>query len=36
MRINAEVPAGDTRFKPGDAVRLIWPSSAMVTMEEGA
>ena len=36
MRINAEVPAGDTRFKPGDAVRLIWPKSAMVTMEEGA
>ena len=36
MRVNAEVPAGDTRFKPGDSVRLIWPKSAMVTMEEGA
>ena len=36
MRINAEVPAGDTLFKPGDSVRLIWPKSAMVTMEEGA
>jgi putative spermidine/putrescine transport system ATP-binding protein len=23
-------------FKPGDKVRLIWPKSAMVTMEEGA
>jgi putative spermidine/putrescine transport system ATP-binding protein len=36
MRINAEVPAGNTRFKPGDSVRLIWPKSAMSTMEEGA
>jgi putative spermidine/putrescine transport system ATP-binding protein len=36
MRINAEMPAGDSRFKPGDSVRLIWPKSAMVTMEEGA
>jgi len=35
-RMNAEVPAGDERFKPGDTVRLIWPKSAMVTMEESA
>jgi putative spermidine/putrescine transport system ATP-binding protein len=36
VRISAEVPATETTFKPGDAVRLIWPKSAMVTMEEGA
>ena len=34
-RISAEVPAG-AEFKEGDKVRLIWPKSAMVTMEEGA
>jgi putative spermidine/putrescine transport system ATP-binding protein len=32
-RIAAEVPAG-AEFKEGDKVRLIWPRSAMVTMEE--
>ena len=26
----------ETSFKQGDNVRLIWPRSAMVTMEEGA
>ena len=37
LRITAEVPA--TRLqasREGDNVRLIWPKSAMVTMEEGA
>ena len=36
VRITAEVPATETSFKPGDKVRLIWPKSAMVTMEDGA
>jgi len=36
LRITAEVPATETSFKPGDKVRLIWPKSAMVTMEDGA
>ena len=35
-RICAETPAGGMSFKQGDKVRLIWPRSAMVTMEEGA
>ncbi len=35
-RIAAEVPGDTTRFKQGDSVRLIWPKSAMVTMEDGA
>ncbi|HEX2447491.1 MAG TPA: ABC transporter ATP-binding protein [Methyloceanibacter sp.] len=35
-RIAAEVPAGDGNFKEEDSVRLIWPKSAMVTMEDGA
>ena len=35
-RISAEMPAGGMSFKQGDKVRLIWPRSAMVTMEEGA
>jgi putative spermidine/putrescine transport system ATP-binding protein len=34
-RIAAEVPAG-AEFKEGYKVRLIWPKSAMVTMEDGA
>jgi putative spermidine/putrescine transport system ATP-binding protein len=34
-RIAAEVPAG-AEFKEGDKVRLIWPKSAMVTMEDSA
>jgi putative spermidine/putrescine transport system ATP-binding protein len=34
-RISAEVPT-EAEFKEGDKVRLIWPKSAMVTMEEGA
>jgi putative spermidine/putrescine transport system ATP-binding protein len=34
-RITAEVPATGTNFQPGDGVRLIWPKSAMVTMEDG-
>ena len=36
MRITAEVAADAAGFKQGDPVRLIWPKSAMVTMEEGA
>jgi putative spermidine/putrescine transport system ATP-binding protein len=35
-RITTEVPAEATRFNQGDNVRLIWPKSAMVTMEDGA
>lgn len=35
-RVSAELPAGGTEFKQGDSVRLIWPKSAMVTMEDGA
>jgi putative spermidine/putrescine transport system ATP-binding protein len=35
-RISAETPAGGTSFRQGDRVRLIWPRSAMVTMEDGA
>jgi len=36
IRITAEVPAGAAPFKQDDSVRLIWPKSAMVTMEDGA
>ena len=36
LRITAEVPAGAACFQEGDSVRLIWPKSAMVTMEDGA
>jgi len=36
MRINAEVSAGAAPFQQDDSVRLIWPKSAMVTMEDGA
>ena len=36
IRISAEVPAGANSLNPGDPVRLIWPKSAMVTMEDGA
>jgi len=32
----AETAAGETNFKQGDDVRLIWPRSAMVAMEGGA
>lgn len=35
-RITAEVPADAACFEQGDSVRLIWPKSAMVTMEDGA
>ena len=35
-RLSAEMPAGGPSLKEGDNVRLIWPKSAMVTMEEGA
>ncbi len=35
-RIVAEVPGDATRFGQGDTVRLIWPKSAMVIMEDGA
>ncbi len=33
-RITAEVPAGGPDFAQGDKVRLIWPRTAMVTMED--
>ncbi len=36
VRMIAEVPAGALRFKKGDRVRLMWPRSAMVTMEGDA
>jgi putative spermidine/putrescine transport system ATP-binding protein len=37
VRMHAEVSAdGAGNFKEGDSVRLIWPKSAMVTMEDGA
>jgi putative spermidine/putrescine transport system ATP-binding protein len=36
VRITAEVSAIAACFNEGDSVRLIWPKSAMVTMEEGA
>ena len=36
LRITAETPADSARFKEGDKVRLIWPKSAMVTMEDSA
>ncbi|MGH6736345.1 MAG: ABC transporter ATP-binding protein [Methyloceanibacter sp.] len=35
-RLTAEMPAGAADFPEGDNVRLIWPKSAMVTMEDGA
>jgi putative spermidine/putrescine transport system ATP-binding protein len=35
-RISAEIPAGGKAFEQDDRVRLIWPKSAMVTMEDGA
>jgi len=35
IRIHAEVPAdGAASFKEGDSVRLIWPKSAMIVMED--
>jgi putative spermidine/putrescine transport system ATP-binding protein len=36
LRLTAEVPAGAVQFKQGDAVRLVWPKSAMMTMDGGA
>ena len=36
IRIIAEMPAGAVPFNEGDSVRLTWPKSAMVTMEDGA
>jgi len=36
LRITAEVRGDATRFNEGDSVRLIWPQTAMVTMEDGA
>jgi putative spermidine/putrescine transport system ATP-binding protein len=36
VRVSAETPAGEASFEVGDKVRLIWPKSAMVAMEEGA
>ena len=36
LRITAEVSAGAAPFQQDDSVRLIWPKSAMVTMEDGA
>ena len=34
QRLIAEAPSGTAAFKQGDAVRLVWPRTAMVTMEE--
>jgi putative spermidine/putrescine transport system ATP-binding protein len=34
-RITAEMPADGADFKEGESVRLIWPKSTMVTMEDG-
>ncbi len=34
LRIGAEVPAGTARYREGDAIRLIWPKSAMMVMED--
>ena len=36
IRIIAEMPASASSLKEGDRVRLIWPTSAMVTMENDA
>jgi putative spermidine/putrescine transport system ATP-binding protein len=36
MRITAELRGDAERFNEGDSVRLIWPLSAMVTMEDDA
>jgi putative spermidine/putrescine transport system ATP-binding protein len=36
MMLTAEVPADGTSFEQGDSVRLIWPTWAMVTMEDDA
>jgi putative spermidine/putrescine transport system ATP-binding protein len=35
LQIGADVAAGSARFRQGDAVRLIWPRSAMMAMEDG-
>jgi putative spermidine/putrescine transport system ATP-binding protein len=34
--LTAQVPADGTSFEQGDSVRLMWPISAMVTMEDKA
>jgi len=34
--LTAQVPAEGASFEQGDSVRLIWPQSAMVTMENEA
>ena len=36
LRITAEMPADGAEFKEGENVRLIWPKTAMVGMEDGA
>ena len=36
LRITAEMPAEGACFKEGERVRLIWPSAAMVALEDGA
>jgi ABC-type Fe3+/spermidine/putrescine transport system ATPase subunit len=36
VRLTAEMPAGAASFNEGERVRLTWPRSAMVTMEDGA
>jgi putative spermidine/putrescine transport system ATP-binding protein len=35
LRITAEMPADGAAFNEGESVRLIWPRSAMITMEDG-
>jgi putative spermidine/putrescine transport system ATP-binding protein len=37
LRLHAEIPTDEAaRFKQGDKVRLVWPKSAMVAMEDAA
>ena len=36
LRITAEMPADGAEFTEGENVRLIWPKTAMVGMEDGA
>ncbi len=37
LHIHAEIPTDEAgRFKQGDKVRLVWPKSAMVAMEDAA
>jgi hypothetical protein len=35
LRITAEIPADAEACKEGDVVRLIWPTAAMIALEDG-